>query len=306
MKLILLFLLTTTTFACPGARAQTKWVSTSFWSAPQATRMKIALRPGPDLPEECESYQNLLFSESGELRWVARYPEKIARLRKSVDPIRFDLFTGGQQEVEELVEARSDADERPGVTLPHYLQTRAITMVFFEELTQFETRLGENSMTSISRGLGLPDTEVSLQHGPRGSLQLETSNLDLACDLFSGKASISTIAPASVNLLREDSQRIHNFYNNKLMPRLAGLFTGAKKARVKRAARIGYRIGSLIEKEGFAQDGQEDVLLEKIFGLVFNPDTLEPSHHVVQVGTQRLLHIDSSAEAASVTLTLEL
>lgn len=298
MKTSFIMLLTlTTVMVQQGAMAQESWVKTTFWKAPVATVLDVSLTAQENISQECEDFRTKTFNTDGTPNWITKSPERFARMRRNINPTRFNL---SGPKVEILMEAQ---EESGSSKLPFYTQKRAMTSVDLKELSKFEVAFEADSYTEISRKLNLKDSLVEILRDESGNLVLDIKGLDLTCDLFSGKAHLKGSAAATVYLMPDDSRPLISFYNSKLIPKLRDLFKGERATRTNRAIRIGYRIGATLQ-EVTGTSEEEHVL--HVFKILFQPVTLEASSNVVEVDGQKFLNIESSTEVPGVTVRLGL
>ncbi|MGE3607944.1 MAG: hypothetical protein AB7I27_00050 [Bacteriovoracaceae bacterium] len=285
------------------ASAQTQWVQTAFWRAPKVTEFKISLRPNNSILEECDRFKKIMYSEDGSLRWVTKYPEKVARFREAIGPALFILETGSQGRIEQ--ELNIATDEEIEDALPFFTRNQATTVTALDIKNVYTIKTRADSYTEISKSLSLPDTIIESIKDSNGFINLKIKGLDLACDLLEGKVALETKSPSYVYLKEDQSRNLLEMYNNKILPIFKDVLARKELSQIK-AARIGFRLGKLIEEEYPKNtEVQAENKLMGIMKTLIKIPSFEISSNVQMIDKTPLINFSSSADAGIATIKLE-
>lgn len=289
-----------------GAFAQTEWIETAFWKAPQASSISLKLKDRERLGQECGHFRSLVYKSGGSLQsWATTNPQRMVRNRKPIDPIFVDVDLAPYKKVEKVTTIPEEVAVN-NEKLPHFTQISAKTGVNLDEFKSIKVSVKKNSYTQISRDLGLEDSGVELSMDSRAMFVVELKGLDLACDLYEGKGSLEVEAPAYIVLSDEGQEKLREFYNRKLIPEISDLFNSKKESISERAIRLGYRTGKVLENEFPEMESKtSEKLLTGVIKSLFNPKTLEVSSNVAPNNGKPFAIIPDSEEAKPVTVKLE-
>lgn len=285
--------------------AQTQWIETAFWKAPQATSFTLKLRNREKLSKACTHFKNLVYKADGSLNsWVTTNPQRMESFRKPIDPVFIDVDLAPYKKLEKVVILDDSVSENS--KLPHFTQTSAKTGVNFDEFTSIKASVKQDSYTQFSRDLQLSDSDVEMTFDGRAMFVLNIKGMDLACDLYEGKGTLEVKAPAYIVLTDDGHAKLSDFYNQKLMPEISDLFNAKKEGVSQRAIRLGYRTGKILEDEfpNLDSKSSEKLLLE-VTKTLFNPKTLEATSNVAPNDGKPFVVISDSEEAKPVTVKLE-
>jgi hypothetical protein len=289
-----------------SAFAQSQWIETALWRAPQATTFTLKLRNRQALTSACSHFKSLIYQNDGTLSsWVTTNPQRMERLRRPIDPIVLDVDVLPYKKIEKVITS-SDESTQAGNKLPHYTQTSAITGVNLDEFSSIKASVLSHSYTQLSRDLKLIDSEVEMMLDSRAMFVVNIKGLDVACDLFEGKGALDVKAPAYVVLTQDGYDQLSGFYNQKLLPEISDLFNPKKESATQRAIRLGYRTGKILEEEfpDLNTKSSEKLLME-ITKTLFTQKNFEATSHVVSNEGRYQVSIPSSEEAKPVTVKLE-
>jgi hypothetical protein len=187
--------------------------------------------------------------------------------------------------------------------LPYYRQNSAITVASLLDIDtfRFTPRPGVSSFTSVSRRMGLSDSMLEIVR-ENGETLLKVHGKDMACDLLAGLARLEARVPSHVQITQEESSRLENFYNGSIGSEINKVFKNKTESDVLKAARLGYRLGRLLEDELRSSEEVTEKHLSSMFNVLFVPKTLKPSPHMVEIGNKQIIKVKSMVDGKPITL----
>lgn len=284
--------------------AQTNWVETAFWKAPQVKNFTIKLNGKEKLARECSTYKKAVFNEDGSLTIFAKEPRTLARFRRPIDAISFDLGIKTWDRVEKSIVA--DENNPSNKNLPHFVQKEATTGILLGDATNITMEGNGNSYTEVSKNLGLEKTEIQITTNHDGNFVMIVSGLDVACDLYEGRGQLVATVPSYVVLGEEGYEKLDAFYNKRLIPEIKDLVNSKTETLLSKATRIGYRTGKVIEEEFTGISAKEtDKSLHEVLKTLFHPKTLDMTSQLIRSGSEIFVKLEDRVEAQPSQVTLE-
>lgn len=283
-----------------SAQAATSWVETPFWKAPRATKFAFSLTPSTDVKDECSFYQKLIYKEDGSLTWITTYKDKMERMRSPEKKLTF-LITGAQEKSLKVNTPQGGSD-----SLPYYTQAEAVTGVDLEDINKIKVKFDSKSYSSLTSKLGMDSGDMSVSKNYQGNYTLTVEYLDVACDLLNGNAQLVTSAPSYVYLTAPEANKIHDFYNERLLPKIYDLFDANQASFAENALKLGVRTGKILEEEFSKMEAAHtEKQLINIYRTLFKTKTLSPASIVKGKAEQRYVIVERAVDAPAVSVIFE-
>lgn len=309
---ILMILVSSTSFA--QTSPDLKWVKTSFWTAPQLTQMDVRLeQPSKEFQNQCSLFKQRVKNAN------VLYQGDVATLKKKVEELRSKEWLDDQGESvrgarlkmnASLTYAQNleqDVDLEGGVSadenknqLPFFTQLKATTGAVIDKAQFSSTNLSSDAYSKLTLDLGLKESNVSLD-----GTSIVIDGLDLACDLINGSASLQARAPSYLVLNQDSFKDLERFYKKLTLEISKVLASKTETSLVVKAARIGYRLGKLLEENPGVRD--EEIAIQQIIKLVdvlFVPKKLDPTPVFNELEKKK--SVDNTVETGFVTLNFKL
>lgn len=284
--------------------ANSTWVETALWKAPQATNFSIKLKGREKLADECSIYKKAVFKEDGSLTYIAKNPERLAYFRKLIDPVTLVVEAKSYDRIEKTIKLE-EGEQKPG-DLPYYVQNEATTGVLLGDSEKIVFISDENSYTNVSDMQKLEPSQIDLKQDANGNFVVLLQNRDVACDLYEGKGHVSLTVPAYVIIGEKGFENLNQFYNKKLLPEISDLVLSKTEGLTSKAIRLGYRTGKVLEEEFQAHSAKDtEKQLTQVLKALFNPKNLETLPSLIKAENKLTINLDDRTEAQSATVTLE-
>lgn len=253
-KLILSFvILSSTTQAAIEYRGET-YHQDKLWKVAAPKEMIVQFESNPALEQKCTMIEAIAAKYRG--RELTQYIiNHYDRMRD--EPLAFDfpndLYPEFKLQLPNEVEFQAlyQTKETPGdgVSLPYFGHDKSLLTHWIPSVTESVPKVvaNENSLTEFSQSLGLTSLEPVIKK-KNNAFVVEVRQLDLACDLFQGRAYLSAEIETYVSPTKEHQEKLNTFYNEKMAPIVTEIFELKKSATVS-AALYGGQLGQLLNQE---------------------------------------------------------
>lgn len=293
---------------------QVIWATSSFWQAPQITKtnVKVKLIEG-ELINVCSKYKNLVYNADGELNFPDG-AEQIGRFRST--PISFNqakfkasyLLTGpidanGLKEIESDLSSQIKVNEETE-QLPFYTQLKSFTQVKLATTSDLSITALPGSYTAVSRQLGLTDSKVSIARNSKSELVLVIEGKDVACDLLEGKIQLQGKANSLIEPKLEGLSMLMDFYHDEVDGELNKVLSSSDAPIIK-AARLGYRLGAILEKKSPSTNVSEKQL-KNFMAKIFKENSLEPTADLTTNDAKKSVLVRPFINGADVSVNFSL
>ena len=288
-----------------STHANTAWVESPLWKAPQETNFTLKLKGKERLAAECESYKKAVFKPDGTLTSIAQNPKRLQDFRNFFEPMVIEVDQKTWPRLEKTLSVTTSI-ENDSEKLPYYTQKESVTGLLLENAQNLKVSGYANSYTEVSKKAGLEVSMVSLSHTMTGTYFLKFLERDVACDLYEGIASVTIETPTYVALTDNSVTTLTEFYDDRLLPELNGVLSLKSELLTHKAARIGYRTGKVLEDEftGLIPEKAEKQIRE-VMQVFLNTKTLEISPILFRSDSRLLLDLETRIEGNNVQVNLE-
>ncbi len=309
-KIFFATMLTLTSVATHAA--ETQWLKTPFWRAPQVSNMNVKFKMlNSELAGACDSYHRLIAMAERQVE-IPNISRRVDRWRKTPlinSPMNVYDFQVYFEMNESVIDRTIDLSAQSFIdlnkdSLPFYTQTLATTSIDVAEAESFSIEpIGQkNALINFSRRVGLSDSEIVVEGN-----KLKVLGLDVACDLYEGNVVLSTVVNSSVSLGQKQVKDLEAFYHKSLTPELNRILSLNSDSQISKAARLGFQMSRLLEEE--LQQKDSEVVEKNIKGLMdvlFVPKTLDASANLIEISKKKVVNLVSSTDGLPVSVSFSM